>query len=193
MTSALRIQIPDGDLKIVIKAPTAALVQPSRSAVAKSYIRLLPVEKKADDRQIVLGVVLEPGTKKDGTVDDTQGSVISEMEIERAAHLWLARFQNRGLQHQKIINSKVEIFESYLAPADLRIGGQSIKKGTWLLMYHVRDAALWKQIKSGEIQGFSMGGFARKAPIKSKGSKGKPKSKRKPDATKQVPRKRDSG
>lgn len=242
---ALRIQIPDGDLRIIVKAPAPqakapvsirtgetnghthtasvddrtgngrtsrnaghahrvagfrvqpggsdnhrhSLRRPQRRGVAKSYISLLPVAKADEDRQIVLGVVLEPGTKKDGTVDDTQGSVISETEIERAAHLWLARFQNRGLQHKKIINSKVEIYESYLAPTNLRIGGQSIKKGTWLLMYHVKDSALWKQIKDGEIQGFSMGGFARKAPIKGKDKK---KGKRKADATKQAPRKLDS-
>ena len=43
-------------------------------------------------------------------------------------------------------------------------GGQKVKKGTWLLMYHVLDDALWKDIKSGKLQGFSMGGFARRKP-----------------------------
>lgn len=172
----LRISIPDGDLKIVIKAPQA--VEARGETVVKrapSYISLLPVAKQDEDKRIVFGVVLEPGTKRDGTVDDTQGSVISEQEIERAAHLWLARYQNRGLQHEKIVNSKVEIYESYLAPSSLKIGGRTVKKGTWLLMYHVKDDAMWADIKKGKITGFSMGGFARKVPTSSGKKKGKRK------------------
>lgn len=125
-------------------------------------IALLPVDKKAeemDDRHIVFGVVLEPNSV------DTQGDTIKEEEIERAAHLWLARFQDRGLMHRRIVNSKIEIYESYIAPTNLTIGGQRVTKGTWLLMYHVLDEALWKDIKSGKITGFSMGGFARRVRL----------------------------
>lgn len=169
--AAVRIAIPDNGLRVVIKSATATPVKVTSqqpAEVAKSYVPILPVQKQDEDKQIVFGVVLEPGTKRDGTVDDTQGSVISESEIERAAHLWLARFQNRGLQHKQIVNSKVEIYESYLAPVNITIGGQKVKKGSWLLMYHILDSALWDKIKKGEIAGFSMGGFARKAPVGSK-------------------------
>ena len=64
--------------------------------------------------------------------------------------------------HRKLINGKIRIYESYIAPANLTIGGQKVKKGTWLLMYHVLDDAIWQQIKSGKLTGFSMGGFARR-------------------------------
>ena len=173
--SKIRIRVPNGS-KVVIRRKAA---QPAISnqalldqADASSFVPLLPVEKKSADKQSVLGVVLEPGTKRDGTVDDSQGSEIDASEIERAAHLWLARFQNRGLQHKKIVNSKVEIYESYVAPVNMTIGGRKIKKGTWLLMYHILDSDLWEQVKNGEIAGFSMGGFAKKRPVKSTG-KGK--------------------
>jgi len=118
--------------------------------------KLLPVEKADEDRHVVLGVVLEPNSV------DTQGDTISPDEIERASHLWLARFQDRGFMHRQIVNSKIEIYESYLAPVDLTIGGQKVKKGSWLLMYHVTDDALWAAIKRGDLTGFSMGGFARR-------------------------------
>lgn len=161
----VRIRVPHGS-KIVIRPKDHSQPEPRfRTCKGADYVPLLPVEKKDEDKQIVFGVVLEPGTKRDGTVDDTQGSVISDDEIERAAHLWLARFQNRGLQHKKIVNSKVEIYESYVAPVNMTIGGRKIKKGTWLLMYHILDSALWKKIKNGEIAGFSMGGFAKKRPV----------------------------
>lgn len=119
-------------------------------------VTLLPVEKADEDRNIVFGVVLEPDSV------DAQGDTIDPDEIERASHLWLARFQDRGLQHEKIVNSRVEIYESYIAPTDLTLGGQKVKKGTWLLMLHVLDKALWAEIKSGKFTGFSMGGFARR-------------------------------
>lgn len=169
-----RVQAGGGDdhRHSLRKPATAAKVTNKQLVEDASYIPLLPVEKKDEDKQIVLGVVLEPGTKRDGTVDDSHGSVISDDEIERAAHLWLARFQNRGLQHKTIVNSKVEIYESYIAPVNMTIGGRKIKKGTWLLMYHILDSALWEKVKKGEITGLSMGGFAKKRPVGSK-KKGK--------------------
>lgn len=120
----------------------------------------LLVEKAApDDKRIVMGVVLEPDSV------DAQGDTISAQEIERAAHLWLARFQDRGVMHTRIVNSKIEIYESFVAPSNLTIGGQKVKKGSWLLMYHILDDTLWKQIKTGKITGFSMGGFARRVQL----------------------------
>lgn len=127
-----------------------------KSEETDAAVRLLPVEKADEDRNIVFGVVLEPDSV------DAQGDTIDPEEIERASHLWLARFQDRGLQHEKIVNSKVEIYESYISPTDLTLGGQKVKKGTWLLMLHVLDKDLWSEIKSGKFTGFSMGGFARR-------------------------------
>jgi DNA adenine methylase len=123
-------------------------------------VKLIPIDKKApDDKQIAFGVVLEPNEV------DSQGDIIPEAEIEKAAHLWLARYQDRGFMHDKIVNSKIEIYESYIAPTNLNINGQQVKKGTWLLMYHILDSELWKKIKSGEQTGFSMGGFARRVKV----------------------------
>lgn len=169
-------RIPQSKLPAEAKAKAAAkakkLLEEAKKAASKvcsgactsqevdeAYIRLLPVEKADADRRIVFGVVLEPNSV------DSQGDTITAAEIEQAAHLWLARFQDRGLMHRRIVNSKIEIYESYIAPTNLTIGGQKVKKGTWLLMYHVLDDELWKQIKSGKLAGFSMGGFARRKPL----------------------------
>lgn len=154
------------DVRPGVKAVIGVLKQKDAAAKAddsdepadSSEVRLLPVEKADEERQIVLGIVLEPDEV------DTQEDTVGDDEIEGAAHLWLARFQDRGLMHEKIVNSKIEIYESYIAPVNLTIGGQRVKKGTWLLMYHVTDDALWKDIKSGKLTGFSMGGFARRKP-----------------------------
>lgn len=121
-----------------------------------------PITKKevADDKQIILGQVLIPET------EDAHGDVVSAEEIEKAAHLWLARKQHRGEMHKKIVNDKVEIYESYIAPEDLTIEGQKVKKGTWLLMLHVLDSEIWSKIKSGEFAGLSMGGYAKRKKVK---------------------------
>lgn len=148
------ITITDG-VKAVIGTPK----QTKRDDAEEEFeaeVRLLPVEKAEEEKRIVFGVVLEPNET------DAQGDTISVEEIEQTAHEWLAKYQNRGFMHRKLVNGKVRIYESYIAPANLTIGGQKVKKGTWLLMYHVPDDAIWQQIKSGKLAGFSMGGFARR-------------------------------
>jgi hypothetical protein len=125
-------------------------------------VEFLPVEKKdkaPDDRQIVFGEVLVP----DET--DAHKDFATADDIERAAHLWLARFQDRGVMHNRIVNSKIEIYESYIARTNLTIGGRKVKKGTWLLMVHILDSDLWAKVKKGEFTGFSMGGFARRTKV----------------------------
>jgi hypothetical protein len=125
-------------------------------------VKLVQLEKKKDDEQIILAVVLEPGVI-DAQKDKLKPSVISE-----AAHIWLAKFQDRGFMHKEIVNHKIEIYESYIAPANLTINGKKIKKGTWLLMLHILDAAMWKDIKAKKLTGLSIGGTARRVPMKTK-------------------------
>lgn len=123
-------------------------------------VKFCPIVKAEQAEQIVLGVVLEPNTV------DTQGDTLTEETIRLAAHKWLAKFQHRGLMHEKTINTKVEIYESYIALTSFKIGSKKIKKGTWLLMYHILDKKLWKKIKDGELTGFSIGGDGSREEIK---------------------------
>jgi hypothetical protein len=119
-------------------------------------VNLLPIDKADDEQQIVFGIALEPGEV------DSQNDTIRPPVIKVAAHNWLAKYQDRGVQHNKIVNSKIEIYESYIAPVNLTIGGQKVKKGSWLLMYHILDKDLWSDIKKGKFTGFSIGGLARR-------------------------------
>jgi len=128
----------------------------TRGVGDEHYVPLLPVDKADEERRIVFGVVLEPDSV------DAQGDTISAEEIERAAHIWLAKYQERGLMHRKLVNDEVEIYESYLAPQDMSVAGRSVKKGTWLLMYHILSDKMWEDVKTGKLTGFSMGGYARR-------------------------------
>lgn len=125
--------------------------------VAAVLAKRIPIVKTADERY-VLGIVLEPETV------DAQQDIYSAAEVREAAHKFMAEYRNRGLMHQRIVNDKVDIVESYLAPVDFEVGGQKVKKGTWLLAEHILDDELWQQVKSGALGGFSIGGSAVRNP-----------------------------
>lgn len=106
----------------------------------------------------MLGIVLEP------EVIDAQGDIYSPEEIRKAAHLFMQEFGGLGLMHRMQVNDQVKVLESFLAPTDFELGGISVKKGTWMLGVRVLSDALWEQVKSGALTGFSIGGSARRVP-----------------------------
>ena len=111
--------------------------------------------KTDHEQHLVTGVVLEP------EVEDAQGDVIEAIEIEKTAHVFLrdvARGQAVvGVDHEAEAEG-ARVVESFIAPADLEIGDQTVRKGSWIATFHVPDAALWKSVTSGERTGFSIGG-----------------------------------
>ena len=74
----------------------------------------------------------------------------------------MEQYQNVGFMHQDLVNGRVKILESYLAPTSFELGGAAVRKGTWLLALRVLDDQLWEQIKTGGLTGLSMGGSARR-------------------------------
>lgn len=116
----------------------------------------VPVFKSSEDRRIITGIVLEPDTV------DAQDDTISSEVIEKAAHDFLSRYNlstQLGEQHT-FFGVGVNLVESYIAPSDLTIGTESVKKGSWILSVHVEDDEIWRKVKEGEITGFSIGGTA---------------------------------
>ena len=65
-----------------------------------------------------------------------------------------------GRMHKSIVDGKVILLESWIQQADAEIGGQAIKKGSWLQSVLVPDDELWAQVKKGDLTGFSIGGLA---------------------------------
>ncbi len=116
---------------------------------------------KADEleERIVFGVVLEPNEI------DAQNDTISEEEIRQAAHKFMENFGNLGLQHKEIVNGKLVLLESFIAPVPFEVEGEKVKKGSWLFKERVVDDALWAAVKKGDFTGFSIGGSAIRKPI----------------------------
>lgn len=85
---------------------------------------------RTDEERYVLGVVLGPETV------DAQNDIYSAAEVRDATHRFMQEYQNVGLMHQDLVNDRVKILESYLAPTAFEI--------------------------SGDISGLSIGGTARR-------------------------------
>lgn len=146
------------EIEIDFGAPYKKTVRKEKNMDFNSEIRFgMPIAKVDKEKQLVTGIVLEPDTI------DAQGDTIDREAIERAAHNFLAKYNREtemGLLHQVFGEIGVELVESYLAPVNLEIGGQSVNEGTWLMTVRVKDDKLWKKIKDKEITGFSIGGVA---------------------------------
>jgi hypothetical protein len=57
--------------------------------------------------------------------------------------------------------------ESFIAPVDMTINGEFVKKGSWLLGVKIFDKDAWEAVKSGELfSGFSFRGGAKIDPNK---------------------------
>ncbi len=127
-----------------------------------SFVRKDDAATNADapaEKRLVYGIVLEPETV------DSQGDIYSADEIEAAAHGFMSDYQNVGHMHRALVNDGAEVVESFVAPVDLAMGDQTVKRGTWILAVRVTSDTLWEQVKSGELTGLSIGGYAERVPV----------------------------
>jgi len=115
--------------------------------------RYCEIMKADDEKQIVYGVVMEPDSI------DTQGEAARAEEIEKTAHRFMEMYRTVGDQHRTKFKGGV-IVESWITPEAMSWNGQQIKKGSWLMGVHIKDAAKWAEVKDGKYTGFSIGGWA---------------------------------
>lgn len=103
---------------------------------------------KSDAECLVTGVVLEP------EVTDSHGDIYSEEEIYKAMESFNVHCRRNKLQHQ--VDSGAVVVESWTAKNDETIGGQEVKKGTWLMTTRLppEEFAL---VQKGVFTGYSVG------------------------------------
>lgn len=117
----------------------------------------MEVTKSIDiEERRALFVVLEPETV------DLHGDIYSAEEVEKACINFNTHCNKANLFHQvQIETAKIE--QSFISPSDFMLDdGRMIKKGTWLQWFHFPEGndesdKLWKQVKSGDICGVSIG------------------------------------
>jgi len=116
--------------------------------------------KQGEELRLVLGIVLEPETV------DLQEDIYSADEIRKTAHNFMADYhgQGNGFMHNSKGEKGLRIVESYLAPIDMVVNKEKIKKGTWLMGTMVLDDKIWEMVKNGKITGYSVGGKSNAKP-----------------------------
>lgn len=109
----------------------------------------VPISKMDADRQLIYGEVYVP------MVPDTQGDFMTAPEIEKMAHKFISKglVSNVDTEHNLEGNGSL-VVESFIA----REGDPDFIVGSWVVGVHVVDTAVWKSVKDGEINGFSMFG-----------------------------------
>lgn len=114
----------------------------------------MPFTKVDDEQRTVHGIVYEPD------VIDAQGDWATSDEIRKACHGYMLNSRRTGLMHKDDITEKAPLVENYIAPTDMVIGNQRIRKGTWIMAHKIHDDGIWKDIKEGRLTGLSMSGKA---------------------------------
>ncbi|MBG23667.1 MAG: hypothetical protein CMF22_10115 [Idiomarinaceae bacterium] len=119
------------------------------------------VTKAVDTEQrMAMFVVLEP---QDGdSTTDAHGDTYTADEIEKACISFNQHSMKANLFH-KVETENAKIVQSFISPSDFKTeDGRHIKKGTWLQWWHFPEGdeasdKLWEMVKSGEINGVSIG------------------------------------
>lgn len=110
-----------------------------------------------EDRK-ALFVVLEPD------VVDLHGDTYTAQEVEKACDNYNEHCRVANLFH-KVETSEATVVQSFISPATFTLdNGVEVQKGTWLQWWHFPETetgeGLWQGVKSGEINGVSIGAMA---------------------------------
>jgi hypothetical protein len=116
------------------------------------------IEKSDDKKKIIYGVVLEPD------VLDTDSDFISKEDIQACCHAFMFTNQQIGLQHK--FKAPAQIIESYITPVEFFMNKRYIPVGAWVVAIKILDDDLWEAVEDGSLNGFSIGGYAKKTNIK---------------------------
>lgn len=118
-----------------------------------------PIVFKNSAKRIAYGAILVPGE------EDSDGEVLSEERVEKAAHEWMEDYRHLDLQHS-LNNAGVPV-ESYLLPMPMTVkalDGEEmfLPKGTWIMGGKANED-VWERIESNELTGYSVMGIKRAA------------------------------
>lgn len=114
----------------------------------------LPITKSVDEelKQVTYVAMIPDHT-------DLHGDYTSEQEVRKAKESFNKSMMRANLFHMTMTDT-FSVIESYLAPCDMILNSQFVKKGTWLMTLQVHNDDLWQMIKDDEITGISIGALA---------------------------------
>jgi len=122
-----------------------------RTQIAKDTLR---VNKSVNEElKQVLYVAMLPDTP------DLHGDITTEDEVRKACHNFNQHSMKANLFHL-VETDTFSIVESYIAPVDFVLNEVVVKAGTWLVNLQIHDDDVWELVKSGQINGVSIGALA---------------------------------
>ncbi|PFS53464.1 hypothetical protein COK41_28765 [Bacillus cereus] len=133
------------------------------------------IKGEDEDQKLVYGIVYSPGSAEDSSTHDAHGDFMTAEDIEKSAHNFIAKYRNIDAQHDFNAGAG-EVVESYVAPVDMDINGETITKGTWVLVTKATDE-IWKDIQDGKMTGYSLAGVAETEVIEEEVTKTEEKQK----------------
>ena len=145
-------------LESLVAVLTKAFGEPASQAPEVEITKSVDQEKR-----MAMFVVLEP--QEGETTTDLHGDTYTEEEIEKACNNFNTYCNKANIFHA-VETESAKIVQSYIAPADFKLDdGREITKGSWLQWYHFPEGnetsdLLWEGVKSGEINGVSIGAKA---------------------------------
>lgn len=154
-----------GDLKDQLSKRAKSESEPVEFA-KRGDLLIRKAEEGEDPEKVVrmFGIVMKP------EVPDCEGDVTSAEEIERACFEFMKEFQTIGFMHKKDVSDRVKLIQNVVAPADFDFplpdgGTKKILKGTWYQELFSDDAEIASKVRKKQLNGLSIGGFARREPV----------------------------
>jgi predicted ABC-type ATPase len=136
------------DVHAIRRAPTLAV------ALANNA-----VEKTAEEQRLVIGWASVISDALGQPIVDSQGDVMDEGELLKAAHAFMSDHRSLGDSHRRI-DGIGTIVESLVLTSSVKqaLGLPASTPTGWLIAAKVDDEAAWQRVKSGEYGAFSIGG-----------------------------------
>lgn len=107
------------------------------------------IVKTLDEKRLAYGIFLVP------FVEDLQGDIVSDDQVQKAAHEFLMR--SRRIRDMHANDIKADLVESAIAPpGGMNWHGKFVPEGTWVGAVKVQDPEEWLLIKQGKRRGFSV-------------------------------------
>lgn len=127
--------------------------------MSEQQIKTSPIVKSLnEEKRLATFLVLEP-QDDDLTTTDLHGSWYNAATVEDACHSF-NRFCRKANLFHLVDTTSFEFVESYITEAEITIGEETIKKGSWLAKIYVTKSEsgdlVWESIKSGEFNGLSV-------------------------------------
>jgi hypothetical protein len=123
------------------------------------------ITKSVDDQQLVFGWA-NIAIDKDGNFPlDWDGDVTKPEELEKAAYNFVLKYRETGEQHQG--EAKGQLVESVMFTKEKQVA-MGIPDGVvpegWWVGFHIEDSEVFKKIKDGTYEMFSVEGTATRVP-----------------------------